>query len=176
MDLQHLNSLAKEYHTYIFNKDQENADKIREVIKNYMKDFTVAEQKEATDYLREKSIDVNGHAPRETTGYGIVRDIFCEHLLNNLVHLELMKISAIQNDNGQNPQELEDKIKDAMSALPDDQFENLCRTIRNNNPQLDHLDPAVRNKQLYAHSEVSRILNDIIYKKSNPTPDEEMGE
>lgn len=162
MDIQKLGMLAKEYHASLFNNDNEKSEQLKKQIDDLMKDLPIAEQKEAVDYMRERSIAVNGQEPRESTGYGIVKQLFCAHLQDTFIKIELQKINAVQYESDQNPQMLEEKIKEAMVVLPDDQFETLKQVIQHRTPQVDHLDQNAKNKYMFAHSEINRILNEAI--------------
>lgn len=105
--------------------------KIRGEIDTEMRALSPEEQNMFTHNLRKRSIAVNGQEPQTHTGYGVVRDVFCDILVDRLSEAAQFRYNLIQNGLGssKNAQDITASITNTMMSLPNDQFEVFTRAL-----------------------------------------------
>ena len=172
MDIQtedRIQGLAKRYQSMkIISPDlTEELDALKGEISDEMRSMTADEQNRFTHKMRERSIAVNGQEPATHTGYGVIRDVFCDILVERLSDTAQIRYGLIQQGMGssQNAQDITTSITDAMLSLPNDQFEVFTNALntysmptKRNGIQLNQ---SAINRMSFGIDEIRRIRDSV---------------
>ncbi|MBE5738996.1 MAG: hypothetical protein E7354_04645 [Clostridiales bacterium] len=145
---------------------------IRGEITNDLKSLSPEEQDMFTHNLRESSIAVNGQPPQTHTGYGVIREIFCDILVDRLSDSAQRRYSMIQNGLGQSQSasDITTYIRNTMISLPEDQFEVFTQAVNNyvvptENQGFQLTQPAI-NRLSFGINEVRNILAEVTAERA----------
>ena len=135
-------------------------------IEDKMSKLSTEEQFNVTVELRDNSIVDGGRTFQENTGYGILREIFCNILVEKLGSLAFDKI----NMEGEPANIIKADITEAILALPDDLFGILRAAIYNQNANpnnLGNVSEEAMNKRIIAMIELKNILDESTIMRQN---------
>lgn len=164
--LSKLKELGSKYYDCYFQKDENGTKLARQNIEKAMAEISIADQKSLVDKLEFGSVAVNGQDPRETTGYGIVRDVFCTNLFGQCVNISATRLTRMQSASAESfdPKEYDNAVKQSLVALSKDQFRAFQVVAEKCEPS-DELDDNARNRQRYAMDHVRGLLGEVIRER-----------
>lgn len=165
-----LGNIAETYYTEQFKGNESSANKIKDFVSDKVCALDLEDQKVIVNYLRDSSIDVNYHQPRESTGYGIIRDVYCENLLGEFIKLSKIKLSNIQSGTF-SPDSIDDTIEKELISLPKDQFEAFNTAVENYQTPT-YFEQTAKNRDEYAWSQVNQIMQQAANERNNYIPEE----
>jgi len=162
---EHIVGVGKSYYDYKIDDNEEEKAKIRKTIDEQLGVLPLDVQADFVAQLRYNSIDVNGHRPTENNGYGIIRDIYCEHLLEDVMQSAKIKLSNIQSGIFSKVS-IDEKIKDQLKELENDQFEAFNLAVENYQTPT-YFEQTAKNRDEYAWKEVNMLMQAVIEEKRN---------
>lgn len=164
-----IQGLAKRYQSMLIISPEltDELATLKGEIDTEMRGMSADEQNRFTHKMRERSIAVNGQEPATYTGYGVIRDVFCDILVDRLSESAQLRYNLIQNGMGssQNAQDITNGITDIMMSLPRDQFETFTNALNTYTIPTENqgvpLSQSAINRKTFGVEEIRRIRETV---------------
>lgn len=156
----HIEQVACRY----FNDGKENeeeANKIRTTLDYQISMLPLYVQAELVETLSNQVSFRN----YEEHGYAIIRDIYCEHLLEDMISTAKIKLSNIKSGT-YSPKSIDEKIESQLVELKNDQFESFIGAVERYQTPLK-MDKEAKARDEFAWKEVNQLMQKVALNKKN---------
>ena len=154
---EHIKNIGKSYYAEE-NATKDAQEKLKETLEAQMGFFPLEDQAQMVSRLKKESFIE--YRLDETTGYGIIRDVYCEHLLDELMSSAKIKLANIQGG-AFSPENLDNKIKEQLRSLDPAETDAFSRTIENYQTPLN-LDKTSKERDEFAWREVNNLMQAVL--------------
>lgn len=161
---EHIKTVGKSYYDETYAKDEETQEKLRTTLDDQLGSLPLDDQAEIVSRLKKES--QKGFKLDDATGYGIIRDIYSEHLLDDLMASAKLKLSNIQSGSFC-PESINEKIKGQLSELEPDQFDAFSRAVERYQTPIN-LDKTSKEREDFAWREVNNLMQEVALDNAYP--------
>ena len=156
---EHIKTVGKSYYSDAYGTE-EAQEKLKQTLDSQLGLLPLDDQAELVSKLREESTKSSPYTIDVTTGYGIIREVYCEHLLDDLIYSAKLKLSKIPSGTF-SEESINKKIKEQIKELKTDQFEAFTQAVERYQTPLK-LNKTAKERDDYAWQSVNSLMQEVV--------------